>query len=161
MMLTAAEFATLLKSLRSDGRRGGERRNNPRAPVRSKVGFRPIGLLDLVPPKQTVLARDISRTGVGVLLREALKLRTRVIVTLDGASAGTPLELLADVARAQPLQGGQVLLGLRLIGRLTEMQSRRIDMGDATVMLDLLEIPAPAPANAKPERPANGEARAA
>jgi hypothetical protein len=148
MNLTAAEFATLLKSLRSDGRRGGERRQNPRAPVRAKVGFRMLGLLDAVPAKQTVLARDVSRTGIGVLLRDAMKPRTRIVVTLDGQD-GAPLELLTEVARAQPLQGGQVLVGLRLIGRLSEMQSRRLDMGDATVMLDLIEqaVPEPKPAD--------------
>jgi hypothetical protein len=153
MNLTAAEFATLLKSLRSDGRRGGERRANPRAPVRAKVGLRPLGLLDAVPAKQSVLARDVSRTGVGVLVRDPIKLRTRIVVTLDG-NDGAPLELLTEVARAQPLQGGQVLVGLRLIGRLTEMQSRRLEMGDATVMLDLIEQKAPEPAKTdKPGQP--------
>lgn len=152
MNLTAADFAALLKSLRSDGRRGGERRSNPRAPVRAKVGFRMLGLLDAVPAKQTILARDVSRTGIGVLVREAIKPRTRIVISLDGVD-GPPLELLTDVARSQSLTGGQVLVGLRLIGRLTEVQSRRLDMGDATVMLDLIEQPAPATAAAKPAQP--------
>lgn len=120
MQLTATEFAKLINDLKCDVRQG-ERRQNPRAPARAIVDAvfvdpeLPAGKF---PQLEKLRVRDISRTGLGMIINREIRDNTRIIVQLPKSKTET-LSLLVMVVRTQRLPGQMYQMGTKMMRRIT------------------------------------------
>ena len=117
MELIAAEFARLLRDLKSD-HRPGERRNRPRAPTRAKVFVIPILLGGKTPRRQTLWVKDISKTGMGLAGPVGFDEATRLLVILP-ISQCESFVLLTEVVRQVRMPGNTFVMGCRFVRRVS------------------------------------------
>lgn len=135
MELTAAEFAKLIHDLKCDIR-PGERRTNPRAPTRAKIQVIPVILGEKSPTRQTLWAKDISRTGIGLMSATKYEEGSRLLVLLP-KNACESFVLLVEIVRTTRMPGNTYVMGSRLIRRVTpeEYDSFLGGVSDAIVTL--------------------------
>jgi hypothetical protein len=117
MELTAAEFARLLKDLKCDVR-PGERRDKPRAPTRSRIFVIQVVLGGKTPTRQTIWAKDISKSGIGLSGSAKFDEGTRLLVILP-ISQCESFVLLAEVVRTTRMPGNTYVMGCKLVRRVT------------------------------------------
>ena len=143
MQLTAFEFAKLINDLKCDVR-SGERRANPRVPTRTSIEvylLEPAGASTVTRerPRSVVLrVRDLSRTGMGLLINSAVRERSRLLVMLPKTQAET-LSLLCEAVRVQRLPGDMYHLGTQMIRRVNAEDLARFQAGDPATTHGLLD----------------------
>jgi c-di-GMP-binding flagellar brake protein YcgR len=120
MKLALRDFADVITALKGPGQKSGagsEKRGAARMSVTAKIN---IHLLDnqRVARSFSVLTRDISITGMGVLQSIALSSNQNVIVELPRPQS--PLFVICVVMHCRPLADGLLAVGLEY----TEMASK-------------------------------------
>jgi hypothetical protein len=152
MHLTAVEFAKLISDLRCD-MRPEERRQNPRAPTRSRVEVIRVHASATTPAAESLRVRDISRNGLGLMSNDKPEEGQRFLVLLPKNTTET-FVLLCEVARVTRLPGDAYGMGLSMVRRVNDEERIAFMRGSAETRAALLAkspsapVVAPAPAAA-------------
>jgi hypothetical protein len=116
LTLTADAFNQIVNSLRSDeGRRFNEKRAKPRVGVRGRVSIVLLSHDGTGEKTLTVWVRDVSATGIGILLNEPLAHGSRFAACFH-RNADQPLTLTYVVAHAKTAVKGLYNIGAHLVG---------------------------------------------
>jgi hypothetical protein len=116
LTLTADAFNQIVHSLKSDeGRRFNEKRSKPRVGVRGRVSIVLLGNDSVGEKTLTVWVRDVSATGIGILLNEPLPHGSRFAACFH-RNGDQPLTLTYIVAHAKTAVKGLYTIGAHLVG---------------------------------------------
>ena len=138
MLLTAVEFAKIIRDLRCDVR-PDERRENPRAPARSRVDTVRVKSGAKLPVAESLRVRDISRNGLGLMSNEKPEDGARFMVLLP-KTATESFVLLCEVARVTRVPGDAYSIGLQMVRRVTEQERAAFMRGSPDALATLLAV---------------------
>lgn len=111
--LNFEQFANVLSSLVSDGRRSQERRAHPRVGGRMRIQFFEVSPEGAKPIEEAWL-RDISLTGLGISLLRPIRPAARIVLILDRPHQ-MPVIVVYAVTHVRRGVGASLAVGARAL----------------------------------------------
>lgn len=120
--LNYEQFANVLSSLVSDGRRSQERRANPRVGGRMRIQFFEVSREGAKPLEEAWL-RDISLNGLGISLLRPIRPAARIVLVLDRPHQ-MPVVVLYAVTHIRRGVGPSIAVGARALEGAEALEAR-------------------------------------
>jgi hypothetical protein len=122
MHLSVRTYKDILRSLRSDATRAGERRKHPRVGLRAKTIIHLVDSTGRRAAPQEVWVRDISVGGIGLVVNHPMKRGRLFLLELLGEEQ-QKLHILYQVMQCHP---ADLIVGARIVRQLTPAESAQL-----------------------------------
>jgi hypothetical protein len=125
MRLSAEMYEQIVAGLKSDSHRDKDKRREPRVGMAGEVDFVTV---DDAGKRiaGSVKIRDVSRSGVGLLVNQRIAPQQRFVVQLASFN-GEPIWLVCISAYCRPIDGGRFSVGARIMQLLRAEEIQKVE----------------------------------